>query len=154
VRFIFDFAGNRPCVINVSLGTNAGPHDGSTLVEEGIDRMIRQSANRAVCIAASNSFNDGIHATGQVPAAGTLDLSWSIPLRDVTNNQLDLWYPGTGSLTVEILTPSGTSIVTVQPGQNRAVTGANGKTVLYVSNRLNDPNNGDNHLGIFLEHDL
>ena len=32
IQYIFDKAGNRPCAINVSLGTNGGPHDGSTLV--------------------------------------------------------------------------------------------------------------------------
>ena len=53
VQFIFDQAGDRPCVINLSLGTNGGPHDGSMLVEEGIDRAVRQAPNRAVVIAAS-----------------------------------------------------------------------------------------------------
>ena len=30
VRYIFDKAGDRPCVVNISLGTNGGPHDGTT----------------------------------------------------------------------------------------------------------------------------
>src|SRR3954447_25382258 len=54
--FVFQEAGDRPCSINVSLGTNGGPHDGTTLVEIGIDRLLDQKPNRAVCIAASNSF--------------------------------------------------------------------------------------------------
>ena len=60
LRYIFDRAGDRPCVINISLGTNGGPHDGSTLVEEGIDRLIRDTPNRAIVLAAANAFADGI----------------------------------------------------------------------------------------------
>src|SRR5215475_4799085 len=37
IQFIFDFAKNRPCVVNLSIGSNDGPHDGTTLVEEAID---------------------------------------------------------------------------------------------------------------------
>ena len=40
LRYIFDKAGTRPCVINISLGTNGGPHDGTTLVEQGIDSLL------------------------------------------------------------------------------------------------------------------
>lgn len=67
VRFIFDVAGDRPCVVNLSLGTNGGPHDGTSLVEQGLDAMLADKPNRSVVIAASNSQSDGIHTTGQVP---------------------------------------------------------------------------------------
>lgn len=76
MNFIFQGAGNKPCVINASLGTNGGPHDGSSLVEQGIDRLVKQKPNRAVVIAASNSYADNIHAAGSIAAAATYDLSW------------------------------------------------------------------------------
>ena len=41
LKYIFDKAGDRPCVSNVSLGTNGGPHDGKTLVDLGIDSLLR-----------------------------------------------------------------------------------------------------------------
>jgi hypothetical protein len=45
IQFIFDFADNRhrPCVVNLSIGSTDGPHDGTTLVEEAIDWLV--SAN-------------------------------------------------------------------------------------------------------------
>lgn len=149
LKFVFDAAGTTPCSINVSLGTNGGPHDGSSLVEQGIDRLLTQAKNRSVCIAASNSFADGIHAAGTVPANGTFDLKWVVAPGDRTDNELELWYPGATRLSVEILQPNNASVGTVPPGQSGTVT-ANGKIILFVANRLNDPNNHDNMIGVYL----
>jgi subtilisin family serine protease len=66
LQFIFEQAGTRPCTINISLGTNGGSHDGTSLVEQGIDAVVTAKPNRAVVIAASNSYEDGIHASGKV----------------------------------------------------------------------------------------
>jgi len=41
----------------------------------------------------------------------------------------------------------------VEPGQSRTLTNS-GKTVIFIANRLSDPNNGENNIGIFLESDL
>ena len=149
MQFIFTEAGTKPCVINVSLGTNGGPHDGSTLVEQGIDRLLRQAPNRAVVIAASNSFADRIHATGNVLHGGRFDLKWPVPVGDQTENELEVWYPGNARLGVELIAPDGTSLGTVAPGQSGTVN-SSGEVILFVANRLDDPNNHDNMIGLFL----
>jgi subtilisin family serine protease len=150
LQFIFDQAGDRPCVINVSLGTNSGPHDGSTLVETGIDRLIQQKNNRAVAIAASNSFSDGIHAASRVAQGASSDLKWRIEDGDQTGNELDIWYSGSDQFAVELIAPDGASVVRVEPGQNRSLLSDN-QNVAFIANRLGDPNNGDNNIGIFLD---
>ncbi|MGI8683641.1 MAG: S8 family serine peptidase [Acidimicrobiales bacterium] len=149
LTFVFQAAGARPCSINVSLGTNGGPHDGTTLVEQGIDRLLTQAPNRSVVIAAGNSFNDGIHAAATVPKTGTFDLAWNIPAGDVTENELELWYPGSARLAVDLLAPDGTVVGSLAPGASGTVTGA-GQVVVFAANRLGDPNNGDNMIGVFL----
>lgn len=149
LAFIFQAAGAKPCVVNVSLGTNGGPHDGSTLVEQGIDRLLEQTPDRAVVIAASNSYADGIHAEGTVPKGGRHDLPWVVGEGDITQNELELWYPGEGRLSVEILQPDGTSLGKVGPNESGTVS-SDGEVVLFVANRLHDPNNGDNMIGVFL----
>jgi subtilisin family serine protease len=150
VQFIFQQAGVRPCVINASLGTNGGPHDGTTLVEIGIDRLLTQASNRGMVIAASNSFSDGIHAAGSVAADGSMDLVWNIPSSDATGNELEIWYSGPDRFRVEVIAPNGTTQVSVDPGQTRALK-SGGQVVLLAANRLTDPNNHDNMIGIFLE---
>jgi subtilisin family serine protease len=154
VRFIFDEAGDRPCAVNISLGTNGGPHDGTSLVEQGIDAVLGERANRAVVIAASNSFEDNIHAAGTVSAGGSVDLGWVIPTGDLTQNEVEIWYSGDDEFALELLTPDGSSIGTVPLGQSGRVTSATGQVLLFVSHRAHDPNNGDNVIGIFLERGL
>ncbi|MDQ4009576.1 MAG: S8 family serine peptidase [Actinomycetota bacterium] len=149
LAFVFHTAGSTPCSINVSLGTNGGPHDGSTLVEQGIDRLLTQAPNRSVCLAASNAFADGIHAAGTVPATGFEDLAWQILPGDRTENEFELWYPGSARLSVELIDPNGTSVGTVEPG-NSATATRDGQVVLFAANRLDDPANGDGTIGVFM----
>ncbi|MEY8828672.1 S8 family serine peptidase [Sedimentitalea sp. XS_ASV28] len=151
VQYIFDKAGDRPCVVNISLGTNGGPHDGSTLVEDGIDRLLSEAPNRAVTIAASNSHKDGIHAAGQIAQDGFIDLIWRVPTNDFSHNELDVWYPGSDAFDVELIDPSGNSLGTIPAGSNGQLLDAAGNVEIFAANRLRDPNNGDNQIGIFLE---
>ncbi|WP_306910841.1 S8 family peptidase [Arthrobacter sp. B3I9] len=149
LAFIFREAGQVPCVVNISLGTNGGPHDGTTLVEQGIDRLLAQAPNRSVCIAASNSFADGIHAAGTVPADGFRDLAWIVAPGDGTQNEMELWYPGNCALRLELVSPQGQSIGILGPGESGTAS-QEGQVVLFAANRLSDPNNGDNTIGVFL----
>jgi subtilisin family serine protease len=150
ISFIFDHAGNRPCSINISLATNGGPHDGSTLVEQGIDRMLTDAPNRAVTIAAGNTFVDGIHATGVVQNGGHHDLIWDVPNNDSTNNELELWYSGTDRFAVEVIAPNQQSMLRVEPGDTQELRDDNNQILMLVANRLDDPNNNDNMIGVFL----
>jgi subtilisin family serine protease len=148
LKFIFTEAGNRPCVINLSLGTNGGPHDGSTLVDQGIDALIREKPNRAVVIAASNSHADGIHAGGTVPVGGSADLAW-VQSRDFEPAELEIWLPGATQAAIELLAPDGTSIGLIEPGDSRQFSEGN-QILVFIANRLAEPNNSDNSIGIFL----
>jgi hypothetical protein len=151
IKYIFTKAGDRPCVVNISLGTNGGPHDGSTQVEAGIDSLVRGAPNRAVTIAASNSYDDGIHHAGTVPAGGTKDIVWRVPFGNRSHGEFELWYPGGDRISVELIAPGGNSLVTVSPGNNATATGASGQIEIFVANRLRDPNNLDNMINVFLE---
>jgi subtilisin family serine protease len=70
IKYVFDKASalGRQCVVNFSLGTHGGPHDGSTLVEEGFDTLL-ETPGRAIVISAGNSFLRASHASGQVAAS-------------------------------------------------------------------------------------
>jgi subtilisin family serine protease len=153
LRFIFKEAGTRPCVVNVSLGTNGGPHDGTTLVEQAMDELVREQPNRAIVVAASNAYADGIHAAGNAPVGGQIDLRWRVADGDATHNELEVWYDGADTLAVEILAPSGESLGQVALGESARVADEQGKTIMLVVHRHHDPNNGDNVCGVFLEHD-
>ena len=150
IRFILDTAGERPCVINLSLGTNGGPHDGSSLVERGIDAMVTERPGRAVVIAASNSYGDGIHASGHVPAGGAVDVRWQVPAMHL-QSELEAWYSGEDRFTLEFVAPNGESIGTVPLGTNARLRADDGTALLFIGHRAGDPNNGDNVIGIFVD---
>ncbi|HZT57276.1 MAG TPA: S8 family serine peptidase, partial [Pyrinomonadaceae bacterium] len=61
---------NEPFVINMSLGGQAGPHDGTGPDEIAIDNLVGGGAGRAVCVAAGNEGSDSVHVQTTVPANG------------------------------------------------------------------------------------
>ena len=150
-RFIFDTAGDRPCVCNLSLGTNGGPHDGTSLVEQGLDALTREKENRAIVIAAGNSQRHNIHTKGTVPKDGQHD----IVLTQVPEcgGEFELWYPGARQLEVTLIAPDGTAFGPVGPGNNLPV-GSAGQIAVFISGRMNDPNNHDNVIGIWIAEGL
>lgn len=147
IRFIFDTAADRPCVINLSLGTNGGAHDGSSLVEQGIDAMAVEHPDRAVVIAAGNAQLDGIHSSGNVPATGEFDLVWRMKEH---GGEVELWCDGPARLRVTLLGPDGTEVLRVEPGESRRAVADGDVTAIFASSRLDDPNNHDNVVGVWL----
>ncbi|MBD8500089.1 S8 family peptidase [Paenibacillus arenosi] len=142
VKFIFVQAGNQPCVVNISLGTNGGPHDGTSLVEQALDGLVMERHNRAIVIAAGNSYNDNIHATGIVQQNRYVDLHWKIPLGDTTLNEMEIWYQGEDKFRIEVLTQNNEVICSVGLGENYF----NGQ--IFVTQTRNE-DNGDNVVMIF-----
>ena len=148
VKFVFDTAGERPCVVNLSLGTNGGPHDGSSLVEQGFDALVAQKPNRAIVLAAGNAQEDGVHTMGTVPAGGQLEVAWV--LEGGTGGEFELWHGGSERLRAELLGPDGELLASVAPGENFPLGTGNGEIAAFLSSRINDPNNKDNVIGIWL----
>lgn len=115
--YIFNIAGDRPCVINISLGLNGGPHDGTTLVEQGIDALVTAKPNRAIVIAAGNFYDTGIHASGIVPQDGYFDLQWEIPRDNPRQKEIEVWYSGQDQFQLEILDPDSISLGHISLGE-------------------------------------
>lgn len=154
VTFIFEQVRDRPCVVNVSLGTNGGPHDGTTLVEQGIDALVIGAPDRAVVVAGGNAFQDRIHQSGRVPPEGFFDLVWHIPENNPRHHEMELWYPGKDRFHVDLLTPGGTLALSVPAGEKVGVQSLDKDVSIFVSNRLDDEDNGDNVIAVFLRADV
>lgn len=63
VKYIMDYANEvgKPCVINLSLGSNYGPHDGTSTFDQMIDEMT--GPGRLVVGAIGNSGDINLHAS-------------------------------------------------------------------------------------------
>ena len=65
VRFVADYAKSehKPWVVNMSFGSQIGPHDGSDLLAQGLDEILSEGNGRAIVVAAGNDHSLPVHAS-------------------------------------------------------------------------------------------
>ena len=118
LRWLAGRAGkNNRLVANISLGTQAGPHDGSSILECAIDELIRlrrtiaDPDRLAVAMAAGNSREAQCHAKFDIPEKGPKKLSKKLRMRVLPDSAvpvyLEIWLPKNSDVSVSIKTPTG-----------------------------------------------
>lgn len=134
VHYIFSLAQQRgqAAVVNLSLNTNSGPHDGSNILERMFDAML-QTKGRAIVVPAGNYGEAGLHASGHVLPDSGRRLSWRFVKDDTSPNELEIWYDTQNAaeyLACTLIEPDGTrhDIDPVNP----YVVVRDGKVVSYV----------------------
>ena len=161
---------NMPLVVNVSLGTNGGAHDGSAGVSRWLDAYLA-APGRAICVAAGNAGQNKaqtegdlgwimgrIHAQGRVPARGLeVELEWTVVgdgIEDRSENELEIWYGSQDRFSVAVKPPGGSDWISVNPRQflenHRLPSG----TTLSIYNELYHPTNGANYIALYLSPNL
>ena len=109
VRHIFQFAAAQTpakvAVVNLSLGGQDGAHDGTEQEERDLDASLMDAATppapipgRVIIKSAGNNRDDGIHASGRVPATGTVTFQFVVPRDDKNRDFFELWYTGPGAI--------------------------------------------------------
>jgi hypothetical protein len=100
-------------VINLSYGTMAGPHDGSTILEMAIDELVQLRAGQlAVVLPAGNSYEARCHAAFRLDSENKCQiLRWNVLPDDATPSYLEVWLPEGAAqhLTVKVRDPNGRS---------------------------------------------
>lgn len=141
---------NLPAVVNLSLSTTGGPHDGTTLVERGFENLLQAKPGRAIVISAGNAYRKDSHVEGVVRADEPFVLSWQTDPRS-DRNEMEIWYAGTDEFTVKLLSPEAGAVPMgpVKLGDTADLYSA-GTRVGRISHREDDPNNHDNQIDIRL----
>lgn len=143
VEYIFDVAEERgvPAVVNLSIGGHDGPHDGTSLLEQGLDELASQ-AGRVIVVSAGNEGNGDIH--------------WGMDLRDESGEfdvvldgsgaELSIWYPGDASIDFSVMPPDADPVL-VSTGNVSGVLRF-GSGILYVDHASGGANvlNGDSEI--------
>jgi subtilisin family serine protease len=154
IAYIFDRAGDRPCVIDISLGDNLGPHDGTSLVERFIDAAV-EKPGRAVVVAAGNSNERGVHCVAATPeGSAPVALDLVMPHNADCSETLQVWYDGADRLDVTLLGPDGTrTALVVAPADagTRTATFTLGGARVTVTSVVHDARNGDNVVEIEID---
>lgn len=110
IRYIFSYADSvgKPCVVNLSLGSHMGPHDGTSPFDQMADQL--QGPGRLIVGAAGNYGEDHFHLS---TSAHRADDGSAQPVRALFNfkrqltmanmgGDIDIWADGSKPLTVEL----------------------------------------------------
>ncbi|MDZ4781428.1 MAG: S8 family serine peptidase [Planctomycetia bacterium] len=150
-KFIFDQAGSAPCAVNISLGTNAGPHDGTTLVEQSLDALSLAAPRRAILVAAGNNYAADQHAAGTVRPSLPFNLAWHVPCGGRVRHSLEVWYRAADRFDVELIAPRGRGACRVAPGENACIVDdRTGRLRAFVAHEACAAN-GDRAVTVFIE---
>jgi subtilisin family serine protease len=139
VAFIFKVAESKglPCVVNLSLNTMSGPHDGDGHFDRELAALLRSgnagpnpdARGRAVVIAAGNVPDSSVqalrwqHFTDQAAAGTPVTFHWRMAPKDLTRNVVEIWYDATDAwLQVTLVAPNQHPFGPVKPGERWTLT--------------------------------
>lgn len=149
IDFVFSVAGDRPCVINMSVGAHGGPHNGMTLLEQGVDRAVWLNNGRVLVNSAGNYFESRVHARGKLATDEEDILQFDVPKDDPTRSELEVFYEKSDRFKATVLGPEGQSLGSTLPGENAPLI-LDGKRVGFMYHRNRQIGSGDRHIDIFL----
>ncbi|MBI6020092.1 S8 family peptidase [Clostridium perfringens] len=107
LKFLMDKSNeiNKPLVVNISLSTNDGSHNGSSLLEKYI-QTFTQLQKAVIVVAAGNEGNSAHHVGGEMKKEEDLDLNIGEGEKGII---LDFFKPVLVDVSVEVISPTGVS---------------------------------------------
>lgn len=159
VAYIFDYAESvgKPCVVNLSLGTHAGPHDGTSSFDRIIDSL--QGPGRLIVGSAGNDRAAKFHVTRNFASASDTPLLTFVDYLKTVNTlnvggNIEIW--GTKGQDVEVAlsavnTRTGEVVerVVIYPATESASTVSLGRNIsgsFTVATEAANPANGKPHI--------
>ncbi|HEY6229844.1 MAG TPA: S8 family serine peptidase [Pyrinomonadaceae bacterium] len=132
----------EPFVINLSIGGQIGPHDGTTPDERAIDNLVNGGAGRVVCVAAGNEGGGSIHARGTISAGGSQTLDFNV---NGDAYIVDLYQNKADRFSVTVTSPDGVSLgpIAYDPNGFALPAGQGSNQYLEVFNANDDKGDGD-----------
>lgn len=109
LRYTDARSGGRPLAINLSYGTFAGPHDGTSLLDVAFDAFLAGRDDCVLVVPAGNTRDTRTHAYVQLDGKATQALRWQVQPDDATDTFMEVWLPGAPPNPVKVrLLPPGT----------------------------------------------
>jgi hypothetical protein len=97
-------------VVNISWGTLAGPHDGTSILEAAMDQIIDLLGGRLqITVPAGNAYQSRTHANAELPPSHSETLHWRVLPDDRTQSFLEIWLPEAADAVAIEVTPPGAS---------------------------------------------
>ena len=152
VRYIFEKAEwlGKPAVVNLSLGGHFGPHDGTSLFEQSLERFLERPG-RAIVASAGNDGDQNIHIGGQLRPRESFTFTF-VPNEE--SAYVSIWYSGSANFTVSVTSPGingPPQTVLALRGQGEFQNTPDGSVEIDNSGGGIDPRNRDRAIAISLE---
>ena len=107
--------------VNLSWGTLAGPHDGTSVLEAAMDQLIELKAGQLhIVIAAGNGYQDRTHANVTLAPDESITLHWRVQPDDLTQNFLELWIEEDhDGLEIQLTPPGRSALPSLKFGESK-----------------------------------
>jgi subtilisin family serine protease len=139
----------RPIVINLSQGDSIGAHDGTSNLEQAIDRLLSKPG-RAIVKSAGNirrdKDNGTLHASGTLKKGETVILELQVPGGDTRLDIIDIWYSGSDLFDVAIIQPDDKAAELIPPNTRQENLPMPNGNEIWIESTTNDPDNHDNRI--------
>lgn len=137
-----------PIIINVSLGKNAGAHDGKTAFEVAFDAATG-GGREPGCVIVKSAGNERGHAghASAISSVGQTQFSWESSKRARMEDYFEVWSDGDDLFAYELVDPKGNRYGPVSK-QNRMVSGSHEGNSCNLALEVGHRDNGDNRLTI------
>jgi subtilisin family serine protease len=155
----------RPVVVNLSLGSQSGPHDGTSAFDRAVDNLsgpgfivVASAGNMGINrnttpVLGGALFHARATVTGTQPITFEMNLPQHTPSADACDGNataISIWYPGADRLRIEVIRPSGSS-ATAEPGQSQVSTSVVGRIAIDNASQGADTQNGDYEASILID---
>lgn len=153
VNYIFQKAANRgePAVVNLSLGSHYGPHDGTSLFCRALSELSKEG--HIIVVSAGNEGNSFIHANDTLAPGEDATVKFNIQSSSSRLSgaaTINTWYPRDCQFKVTVTSPDGEVSKSVPSGEKLNVDTNEG--TIYIDNASGgvNPQNGDKQLEVEL----
>ena len=140
----------KPIVVNMSLGSQNGAHDGTDPLELAIDNFTDTAAGRMVVVASGNENGDDIHKQLALAGNANTSINLQVPVASASTSedvfQFTLYANDTSTMTTSVTAPDGT-VATSLSNNGTSVFG--GKAKVYLSNYI-DSESGDRKVQVYV----
>ena len=134
---------SRPIVVNMSLGSQSGAHDGTDPLEVAIDNFTNTAAGRIVVVAAGNENGENIHKQLILNSNSSGIVDIVVPNSTTTQSddvfQFSAYANDASEIAAVVTAPDGTAVSVFS---NNGTSVMNGLGKVYLSNFI-DPGSGD-----------
>jgi subtilisin family serine protease len=139
LSWVFSKAGNRPCVVNMSLGRHWGAHDGTDLEEKLHSQLT--GPGRIIVVAAGNERTDDIHIGGGFSDGQTEEVIFDLQRQPdgIAWVVLNLYHDPADHFLVSLITPDGNVIAAPSVGEAKEETVT--PVQISIARQLDDASN-------------